>query len=111
MVKLSSNKGFTLIEVSIVLMISLSLSLFFYKPISTSRSISKDFSSTIVHLQFMALLNHKTIEYEGKIQTEYVIRYNPDGNINMGQTIQFDHKEITLLIGTGKIHEKRIYDD
>ncbi|NTW95061.1 MAG: type II secretion system protein [Erysipelotrichaceae bacterium] len=108
--KLVSNKGFTFIEVSIVLMIILSCSLFFVKPISSNRIKSIDFTSSLLHIQFMAILNHQTLEYQGEIETEYPIRYNANGNINMGQSISFESIEITLLIGTGKIHEKRIYD-
>jgi len=67
--------------------------------------------STLIHIQYMALNTHQLIEYDGDVLTEYPIRYNADGNINMGQSIQINKKEITLLIGTGKIHEKRIYDD
>jgi len=69
------------------------------------------FASTLIHVQYMALLNHETLEYDGDVMTEYPIRYNADGNINMGQSIIIGIKEISLLIGTGKIHEKRIHDD
>jgi hypothetical protein len=92
-------------------MISLGISIFFFKPSKSNLPNSKEFTSTLVHLQYMALLNHDAFEYQGLIQTDYPIRYNADGNINMGQSIQFNLREITLLIGTGKIHEKRIYDD
>lgn len=109
--KQSSNKGFTLIETSIVLMVSLSFGVFFFIPSKSTQVNSEEFMSTLIHIQYMALYKHQIIEYEGNVITEYPIRYNADGNINMGQSIQIKKKEITLLIGTGKIHEKRIYDD
>jgi hypothetical protein len=108
--KLASNKGFTLLEMSIVLMILFGFSLIFINPISSYGIKVKDFTSSLIHIQFMALLNHETFEYKGEIEPEYPIRYNANGNINMGQTIVLESIEITLLIGTGKIHEKRIYD-
>jgi len=109
--KLALNKGFTLIEVILVLMIGLGSSVLFQKPNLSRVQNSNEFKSTLIHLQFMALLTHTTLEYAGEVITDYPVRYNANGNINMGQTILFNSKRITLLIGTGKIHEKRIYDD
>ena len=108
--KQASSKGFTLIEVIVVLVILMGSGLL-VKTGQPQNLNSKNFTSSLVHLQYMALLKHTQLEYTGDIITEYPIRYNANGNINMGQTVLFAAKEITVLIGTGKIHEERIHDD
>jgi len=109
-VKQSLNKGFSLIEVSIVLFIILVMSSIL-TPIKIRLISSNDFISSAIHLQYLALLNKTDYELDTPIMSEYPIRYNANGNINMGQTIMINSRKFVILLGTGRIHEKRVYGD
>ncbi len=107
-----SIKGFTLIEVLLVLLIS-SLVLL----ITPSLKIPKPyidielFESNVIHHQFMAILNHKEITFESNLSTIYPIRFSAIGNIHFPQTIQINESELVISLGPGRIYEKSEYID
>jgi len=106
-----SNKGFSLIETLIVLLLLTMVGTLTMRPFDTALTQSQDFQSKLIHTRFDALLTHQTITLETEVLTDYAIRFNAQGNINMGQTIPFKNKEVVLQIGTGRCYEKRVSDD
>jgi competence protein ComGC len=109
--KLKSDNGGTLLEIVLILAIILSLSMIWIKPNSLKSQNSKAFISSVIHTQMMALYLNDSIELKTDTLTEYPIRFNSNGNINMGQTISFGIHKVVIMLGTGRIHEKRIHDD
>jgi len=106
-----SNKGFSLIETLIVLLVLTLVGTLTIRPFETVLTQSQDFQSKLIHTRFDALLSHQTLTLATEVITEYPIRFNAQGNINMGQTIPFKNKEVVLQIGTGRCYEKRVSDD
>lgn len=111
MAKLRSNNGFTLIEVLVVMITVFGTGSLLINPKSLKPHNSQAFISSIIHTQYMALYQKRSTQLESNILTEFPIQFNEKGNINMGQTIAFGTKRVILMLGTGRIHEKRIYDD
>ena len=111
MAKLKSNNGFTIIEVLIVMIIAFGTGSLLINPKSIKPNNSQAFISSTIHAQYMALYQKTSVQLESNILTEFPIQFNEKGNINMGQTIVFGTKKVILMLGTGRIHEKRIYDD
>lgn len=109
--KLKSNNGGTILEIVIVMTILLSFSMLWIRPNILRTQNSKIFISSVIHTQMMALYLNHSIEHKSDALTEYPIRFNSNGNINMGQTISFGINKVVIMLGTGRIHEKRIHDD
>lgn len=109
--KLKSNKGGTLLEIVLILTVVFGLTLLWIKPKQIRILGSNDFISSVIHTQMMALYFRENIELMTDVISEYPIRFNGSGNVNMGQTISFGSKKVVIMLGTGRIHEKRIHDD
>jgi prepilin-type N-terminal cleavage/methylation domain-containing protein len=105
------NSGFTLIEILLVLIIVFVLGSIAIRPIDFQFTKVHDFQSEFLHTQFIALKTHTDQTLDTAFATDYPIRFKPNGNVNMGQTIQIGQQTLVILIGTGRIHEKSIYDD
>ncbi len=107
-----STKGFTLLELMIVLLVSVSTLLMtpFYKPQHPYIEIEL-FESDVIHQQFIALLSHKRLRLEIVVETSYPIQFNPLGNVLMPQTIHVNDHSLILSLGTGRIYEKSEYLD
>lgn len=106
-----SNSGFSLIEMMIVLMGMGLIGSFMIHPMDFAMTKSNDFQSLIIHTRFIAMDLHHKMTVITDVPTEYPIRFTAQGNINMGQTIQFKRSEVVLLIATGRLYEKGISDD
>jgi len=111
MAKLKSNKGTSLLETLIVMMILSLMSSFLLKPIESSTVMLMEFQSSYLHAQYLALRHHSKIELITNIETEFPVTFNANGNVNMGQTVFFKNKAVVIMLGTGRIHEKSIFDD
>jgi len=109
--KLHWNSGFTLIETLFVVIIVSVLGSIAIRPVDLQFTRAYDFQSEFLHTQFVALMKHTDQNLKTMIVTDYPIRFKPNGNINMGQTIQIGQRTLVILIGTGRIHEKSVYDD
>ncbi len=109
--KLKSNKGGSLIEVILILTIVFSLSFIWIKPKQFVTQHSKAFISSVIHTQVMALYLRENLEVITDTPSEYTIRFNSSGNVNISQTISLGNKKVIIMLGTGRIHEKRIFDD
>lgn len=109
--KLSSNKGFSIVETLIVMMVLALFTALTIRPFQNELTQSKDFQNQIIHTRFDALLLHQTLIVESQVFTEYPIRFNASGNINMGQTVEFLRTKVILQIGTGRCYEKSLSDD
>jgi len=109
--KLKSSNGGTLLEMVLILTVILSLSILWIKPTLWKTQNSRTFISSVIHTQMTALYLNESIVLNTDILTEYPIRFNSSGNINMGQTISFGIHKVVIMLGTGRIHEKRIHDD
>ncbi len=106
-----SNKGYSLIETVVVLMVlSLSASLFL-KPIESTYLVLMEFQSSYLHTQYSSLRHHSKTTLETSIATDFPVSFNASGNVNMGQTLTFNNRSVVILLGTGRIHEKSILDD
>lgn len=105
------NNGFSLIETLLCLMIVFILGSIMITPHPSRSYQIYDFQSQFLHTQYMALLTHTDQIYESEIQTEFPIRFKANGNVTMGQTIQFGERSMVVLLGTGRIYEKSLHDD
>ena len=92
-------------------MVVLILGSFTIRPIDLQLTKVQDFQSLYLHTQTMALLNHTDQELVTEIITDYPIRFKANGNVTMGQTFQIGKRSLVIMIGTGRIHEKSLYDD
>lgn len=106
MVKQKYSKGFTMIEMLLVLMFmsifALPINILFNKT-STEKHL---IMSKLIHYQYNALLYHRSIVVDLDIYTMYPVKYSPLGYINMGQTINIGKEIITLMITSGRVHEE-----
>jgi len=105
------NSGFTLIEILLVLIIVFVLGSITLKPVDLQFTKVHDFQSAFLHTQFVPFVVHNDRTFYTAFPTDYPIRFKPNGNVNMGQTIQIGQRTLVILIGTGRIHEKSVYDD
>lgn len=105
------SSGFSLIEMMIVLLVVLILSSLSIRPIDLQLTKVQDFQSLYLHTQTIALLTHSDLELDTDIITDYPIRFKANGNTTMGQTFQIGKRSLIIMIGTGRIHEKSLYDD
>ncbi len=99
MVKQVSNKGFTLLEMLIVLSI---VCLFFTITLFHRTSIDEDyysFSSKYLYLQSEAMRKAEKVSLE-----DYDIYFNSKGNVNRAQTLSFSNfKKIIVELGGGRL--------
>lgn len=111
MAKPMLNKGFTLIEFLIVLMI---ISVFNLLAFSGSKDIThnnqveaSNLSNNLTNLQFESYLNReKNCLVEPGVIAKFPICFNANGNINLSQKISIlnNNLKITVFLGAGK-HE------
>ena len=104
--KLQSARGFTLLEMLIVLSI---LTLFtFSSAIPAAVFQFRITQDRIIHTQTKALFNRKgeTMTLDANIEHYSAVRFNEKGNALTAQTLNFiSHKKIVILLGPGRIHE------
>lgn len=109
MVKRYYNKGFTLLELIMILsMISVCtlLVLPFYK---YPNFTIYDFSNQYLFLQSECIRNGKSesFDFDGQAFYKYEIRFNEKGNIRQAQTIHFENgKSIVSGLGGGRLEFK-----
>lgn len=107
MVKLMYNKGFSLIETLIVLLISTFLSIVSLSAFRLYATPTTElFESTIIYNQFLSILNHDRYIIE-----EYGISFNEIGHVNEGNSIVLNQKEYVIQLVTGRFYEKGKYLD
>lgn len=101
------NRGFTLIEMMIVLMIvsmsTISLSLVF-KPFTISDDVL--FSDYLKHTQIKALATATKQIVETDHSNVSKLSFNELGNVNMAQTITLSSKKIVIQLGMGRYIEQ-----
>lgn len=105
------NKGFTLLEMLLVLFI---ISAFYLlslrqKPLSSLMYEKKLLVSTFALTQNDALYfrEMQIFEYED-IDNRFEIHFNSRGNINLAQSFEFlDMTDFVIWLGCGRIHEKK----
>lgn len=101
------NKGFTLIETLLVLIIS---SILMYSGLSLKGlnrvNLTELFESTVIHTQYLSLFTHS---YQS--MDDYSITFNEIGHINEGKTLKINTVEVVLQLVTGRIYEKGQYLD
>lgn len=103
-----SHKGYTLIEMLVVLLISnilmMGIQVTWLKP---KPSIDL-FESTLIHAQTMALKNHQTIEVDGtEFDVDASIFFNPLGNIREAMSVKVGEQDLVLWLGPGRMHAQR----
>jgi len=111
MARLQSNRGSALIELIIVILVMSVMSTMMLVPSKSDLLSVQDFQSLVIHTHFNAMLHHQTITVDGPIVTDYAIRFNALGHVNMGQTIRIGHRDLVVLITSGRIREKSVSDD
>lgn len=107
-----SVKGFTLIEVLIVVFITTLISGIF--PIMTTNLAIHEidlFESSVIHTQFISLLTHQNKSFDSKMITVYPIEFNKLANVHYAQTFAFENTELVMSLGTGRLYEKSQYFD
>ncbi len=114
-VKLKSAKGYTLIEMVIVLFILIMLQTLFAGLIKMERFnafiFHKQTLNLLVHTQYIALKTHrnKTVIIDQRIESFSEIYFNGRGAVNTAQTLKIFSVEktykITLQLGAGRINE------
>jgi len=100
-----------MIEMMFVLLVLSIAGSLLIRPFDLSVPSLNAFESAVIHTQFAALRYHDVLTVKSEMLTEYPIRFNANGNVNMGQTIELGNRKLVILIGTGGIHEKSILDD
>ncbi|MEG2825071.1 MAG: prepilin-type N-terminal cleavage/methylation domain-containing protein [Anaerorhabdus sp.] len=109
MVKQSYNRGFTLVDLLIVIAIisvCMTLVLPFYK---LPNFTIYDFSNEYIMKQSECIREGKSeiFEFDGEAFYTYAIQFNERGNIRQAQTIRFeDGKEIVSNLAGGRIEFK-----
>ncbi len=97
--KLALNKGFTLLEMLIVLSI---VCLLFTITLTSKTHIDEDyysFSSKYLYLQSEAMRKAEKISID-----DYDIYFNTKGNVNRAQTLTFSNfKKIIVELGGGRL--------
>lgn len=101
------NKGFTLIETLLVLIIS-SILLYSGLKLKALNAVNPTelFESTVIHTQYLSLFKHS---YQS--MDDYSITFNEIGHINEGKTLKINTVEVVLQLVTGRIYEKGQYLD
>lgn len=91
-----TNKGFTLIDILVVLFIVSSLSL-----VTISKYSAPDF--LYIYLTNDILRDHvnSLVNKRESLVNEYGYYFNENGNINKAQTIHLKNKDIILHLGNG----------
>lgn len=111
------NKGFTLLEMLIVLLV---ISSFSFYTLSNQITVSDRYEkysivSDIAKCQNDAIFNRLTEDYiNSDVYSDYDIYFNGRGNSNMAQTINVKDKyELIISLGSGRVYEKeeRVYPD
>lgn len=103
MARLTSNKGFTLIEMCMAILI-ISLLTALYLPCA-------DFAGTNYYTYADAYLLKQSEAMAGAYLTEYqddgngTVTFNPKGNVRSAMTLHFDDQErvIVIELGTGRL--------
>jgi hypothetical protein len=106
-----SNKGYSLIETAIILMLLSLTASFLLKPAESDYLAFMEFQSSYLHAQYSALRHHSKTILRTNLETEFPVSFSANGNVNMGQTLILNHKSLVILLGTGRIHEKSVLDD
>ena len=93
-----TNKGFTLLETLLTVLIVTSLTL-----VTLSRVNNLDlewivFSNEYLSLQADSLINKKTNYLDN-----YDVHFNENGRVNRAQTIEFRNKKLVIHLGNGYI--------
>ena len=111
MVRLMLNKGFSVIEVLIILII---IGLFNFLTFNQNKGISLNDQSSISNLSNSLLLlqmeslneRQKNCLTDNKVIADYPICFNHNGNPNMAQKIYISNSrmQITIFLGSGS-HE------
>lgn len=112
-IRQSSNKGFILTELLIVLLI---ISLMLPLNLNTVEIKKSNIENRIVLSQLEAIANRKTVLIDADICPLRNCWYNPRGNINKSRTINIEQRgvqyELVIWLGFGRFKiSERIFDD
>lgn len=98
------NKGFTLIEMLVVLLIiSLLMSIFSLKITYKYHKSTNMLINEIVYLQFEAIYENDDRYYD---EYDMDIHFNRIGNVNHADSYQYYQDEIIVLLGTGRMYNR-----
>ena len=111
MVRLMSNKGFTLIEMCLVLMFVSLLSLIPFKSLIISTDV-KETVNELISTQYTAFKTHSRQSFDLPNQN-HTITFNANGNITQATRIEFHAQKVqlTLMLATGRIFVRRVESD
>jgi len=99
------NKGFTLIETLIVLVIlSLFVSIFYASLTYKANKPIQYIVNEIVITQFKAIIEDEKQYYEND---QHELYFNRKGGPNQANTFDFDEISIVVSLGTGRVYVKR----
>ncbi|MHC1736189.1 MAG: prepilin-type N-terminal cleavage/methylation domain-containing protein [Erysipelotrichaceae bacterium] len=104
--KPQSGKGFTLIEMMLVLLLLSVLGSGVAKPVRSF--LYQETQNGIIHAQTTALFLRESTRFrlDPRIECFNDVSFNAKGNVNTAQTLVFDNgREIVIGIGPGRIHE------
>ncbi|MDI9517780.1 MAG: type II secretion system protein [Erysipelotrichaceae bacterium] len=106
------NKGFVLLEF-IVVFILISILFYFIVPMFKVKNYDYLlFDDYYLYIQSLSMANKEDnvleMDFDGISYDKNVV-FNEKGNVNQAQTIIFDNRKYTVMLGTGKIVEKRFY--
>lgn len=104
--KLQSDRGFTLLELLIVLSV---LTIFlFSSTLPAHVFLYRDTQDNIIHTQTKVLFRRKgeSVNLDASIERYAAVRFNEKGNVTVAQTLRFnDYQKIIILLGPGRMHE------
>lgn len=87
------NKGFTFLEMMVVLMVISALSLLFVLPVVFSNEMSVD---SIIEAQLKAMAHSERVTLQDNLW------FNVRGNINMAQTVNYKGFQCVFQLGFGR---------
>lgn len=61
------------------------------------------FKSELLHAQWMALTFQETLAIDDQWGID--LRFNFNGNVNQPFRVDLNHRELTVMLGTGRFHE------
>lgn len=104
MEKLQSNKGFTLVEMCIVILSLSTLALICLPAHEFSQGEWYLFPSMYWNIQSQSILNSEERQIE--VEDGYIVYFNEKGNVKQAKTLTIGERKIVVELGGGRLVEK-----